>query len=177
MESFEIKELFAISGQNGLFKFKGKLRNNSIVMERLIDPKQRLLIPNKDISKLSKIDNIGVYVTDKDEPVKLETVLENIYSMRDQGIDIPVNMTVIGDRWPTVADFMEEVIPNHDSTKFKPYHMEKILKWYHEFVIALDMLDASLDAEDEQTSLTSDTIVVHTGEEAAKILKELVNKK
>ena len=149
MESFEIKELFAINGQSGLFKFKAKLRNNSIMMERLIDPKQRLLIPNKDMAKLSKIDNIGVYVTDQDDPVTLESVIETIYAMGDKGIEVPANLVVLGDRWATVEDFMEEVVPNHDRTKFKPYHMEKILKWYHEFVIALDMLDATLDAEDD----------------------------
>lgn len=152
MREFEIKELFTINGQGGLFRFKANLRNNAVMLERLTDPTQRVVLQNKDMCKLSKIDNIGVYIVDQDDPLTLESVIETIYSMYDQEIEIPTNLAVLGDRWSSIDEFMEEVVPNHDRTKFKPYHMDKILKWFHEIVLALDMLNEALDAEMDATT-------------------------
>lgn len=149
MEPFEIKDLFAINGRPGLFRYKGKLRNGNNLFARLINENEKVLLTAKDNGKIQHFANIGVYITDQEDPITLESVLETLYAMADDGTEIPANLALVGDRWDTIEDFMSEVIPNYDATKFKPHHMDKILKWYHEFVKGLDLMDAAMDAEDE----------------------------
>lgn len=174
MESFEIKDLFAIHGKSGLFRFKARLKNGGNLFVRLIDEKQKVIMMSKDNGKLMHFENIGVYIKDQEDPIKLESVLETLYEMSDKDIEIPSNLVTLGDRWETVETFMSEVIPNYDDTKFKPHHMDKILKWYHEFVTGLDMLDADLDAEDERPPAPGEHVIVN--QEVADQLKELTDK-
>jgi len=146
MESFEIKDLCAVHGIQGVYRLKKRLRNG-IALSRLINPEQMVVVFAKDQKKITQFNNVGVYVKDQEEPNTLESVIETLYTMTDSGTDIPENLAHLGsdracaDTWPTVEDFMEEVLPNYDRDRFKPYHMDKILKWYKEIIEALDMLD------------------------------------
>lgn len=153
MESFEIKDLCSIHGKQGVFRFKKQLRNG-IAFSRLIDPEQTVVVFDKDRKKISVFNNIGVYIKDQKDPNTLESVIETLYAMEDAGTVIPENLAQLEadqactDTWPTIADFMEEVLPNYDRDQFKPHHMDKILKWYTEITEALNLVDDVMDEAD-----------------------------
>jgi len=141
MKAFDIKDLFAINGKPGLYLYFGRLRSKANVFVRLINQEEKVIVFDKDASKLTKFSNVGVYVKDQEEPNTLESVIETLYAMEDGGKSIPQHLGLIGAGWDTITDFMNEVVPNHDDTRFKQYHMDKILKWYHEIVVALKLID------------------------------------
>lgn len=146
MESFEIKDLYSLQGKPGLYLFKGAVKGGH-VFTRLTEPGKTIVFREN----VTKISDVGVYVgTDKEETVLLETVFERMYELTDKGIIIPDSLIHINDRWNDVSDFMEEIVPNYNKTEFKPYHMEKILKWYSEMVKALDMLTTEVVDADEE---------------------------
>ena len=146
MKAFDINNLFAIHGKTGLYLHISRTRSNSNVFARLVNPKETVVIFDKDANKLTKFSNVGVYVKDQEEPNTLESVIETLYAMADSGKPIPEHLGLIGAAgwdcsWDTITDFMNEALPNFDEVRFKPYHMDKILKWYHEIVSALKLID------------------------------------
>lgn len=151
MRDFEIPKLYSLHGHQGVFRFKGDLRGGKFLFERLIDPVKKIIM--SDRTGISKFKDVSIYIKGQEEPVALESVIETLYEMADRGTGIPDNLEKLKsdqtckDTWPTVEKFMEEVVPGYDQ-RFKPYHMDKILKWYHEIVEALALIDLELEETD-----------------------------
>jgi hypothetical protein len=143
MESFEIKELYTLHGKPGLYKFVGQAKAGYL-FSRLTEPGKVVL----QDTGIGRLNDIRIYTTEGE--VSVESVIDRMYEIADGGIKIPDNLAVLSDRWESVSDFMQEMVPSYDSEQFKPYHMEKVLKWYHEISKALDMLDTDVLDEIEE---------------------------
>lgn len=148
MEDFEIKQLVAINGMPGLYKIKSSVNiKDSVLVERLTQPgaltpvnyKRNQITPLNSVVIYLKPDTVSVDTlgsSDK-KTVPVERVIERLYELELEGEAIPPNMASV----PIAEDFMELVVPNYDNTVFKKYHMDKILKWYAEISVALEMLE------------------------------------
>ena len=68
--------------------------------------------------------------------VPVEEVIERMYDLEISGEMKRADM----DKPCDLIGLMELVVPSYDMTEFKPYHMQRLLKWYAEIRLALDML-------------------------------------
>lgn len=135
IEEFEIKDLCDVKGKPGLYLVKGRT-NAGVVMRRLTDPKRTVLVK----SGIMPFKDVVIYRS-ADDPVSLESVLERMYELQEDGVEFPKNLAHLTDRWDGSHDLMEEVVPGYDPERFKPGHMDKILKWFTELCLALEMMD------------------------------------
>jgi hypothetical protein len=146
MEPFEIKDLYALNGQPGLYRFVGQAKSG-YVFSRLTDPGKIVL----QESGISRLNDVRIYTAAGE--VTVESVIDRMYEIADSGVHMPSNLSSIDNgRWDSINDFMEEMVPRYDREQFKPYHMEKLIKWYHEVAAAVNMLDVEPDIEDEDES-------------------------
>lgn len=141
MEEFEIKNLLSVSGMPGVYRFRGFLKNGNLVVERLTTGDRTNINPKK--SQITKFGN--VYIETNDGNIGLEQVIEKLYETEN----IPDFVVITPDEQ---RDFMQRVVPGYDKQKFKPYHMTKILGWFKDINIAVEILtNGYVDPYEEET--------------------------
>jgi len=133
-----LKDILAISGQSGLFRFISQSRNG-IIVEHL-ETKQRT---NAYASaKISSLEDISIFTDEGDVPLK----------------DVFKAMTEhLGDKEPVspkasakeLKNFMGEVLPTYDRDRVYVSDIKKMVQWYT-ILKKLDMLN--FDESEEQTS-------------------------
>jgi hypothetical protein len=146
METFEIKQLFSVVGESGLFKLVNFLdKINSAKLENLVDPNKTVVAKRE---RLAKLDNIVIYTTTG--KVSLESVLDTMMTISETEPlpDFSELSNEDKEKW------MEKIVPGYDKLQFKPYHMVKIFKWYAEIDKALTILNAN--TEDPYEKLKTD---------------------
>jgi hypothetical protein len=115
-----LKDIMAISGQPGLFKFiaQGK---NAIIVEHL-ETKRRGSAFNT--ARVSSLDEITIY-TEK-EDMSLGKVFDLVYEKENGGpaIDYKSDPEVL-------KSYMEEIVPDYDREKVYNSDIRKILQWYN----------------------------------------------
>lgn len=144
MKEFEIKNLYAIHGKPGIYRYVGTVNKSNLLFSRLIDDKQKVLTSRN--AGIVHFANVVVYTHDGQMP--LEQVFERLYELKESG-NIPEDFDNLTD--DARASFMELAVPKFDGGQFKAYHMTKILKWFSEISVALDMLnDGVFDPYEKQ---------------------------
>ncbi|OFY57749.1 MAG: hypothetical protein A2V50_04100 [Bacteroidetes bacterium RBG_19FT_COMBO_42_10] len=116
-----LKDIMAISGQPGLFKFivRGK---NAIIVEHL-ETKRRGSAFNS--ARVSSLDEITVF-TEKEEDMPLGKVLDLIYEKENGGPAIDYKSDP-----EKLKSYFGEVLPDYDRDKVYNSDIRKILQWYN----------------------------------------------
>jgi len=117
----ELKETLAISGHGGLFKFVSQGRNG-IVVESFSD-KKRSFVPAT--TKVSSLDEIAVYTSDKEIPLK--DVFKKIFEKESGGKAIDAKTASPDD----LKLYIEKILPDYDRERVYVSDIKKMISWYN----------------------------------------------
>ncbi|MBN2276082.1 MAG: DUF5606 domain-containing protein [Bacteroidales bacterium] len=117
----DLKETLAISGHSGLFKFVSQGRNG-IVVESFAD-KKRSFVPAT--TKVSSLDDIAVYTSDEEVPLK--EVFKTIFEKETGGKAIDAK-TASPDN---LKKYMEKIMPDYDRDRVYVSDIKKMMSWYN----------------------------------------------
>ncbi len=133
-----LKDILAISGESGLFKFiaQGK---NAIIVEHLETKKRSSAYGS---AKVSSLEDIAIF-TDK-EDLPLGKVFDLIYDMKEEGTAIDPKSDP-----QALKEWFEEILPDYSRDKVYVSDIRKVAQWYN-ILYKLDML-VKEEPEEEKT--------------------------
>lgn len=133
-----LKDILAISGEGGLFRFiaQGK---NSIIVEHL-ETKKRLAAHGT--AKVSSLEDISIFTETEDVP--LSEVFNKIYDKENGGAAIDHKSS-----GAELTLYFEEVLPEFDKERVYTSDIKKLLSWYN-ILQKLDLLKREDPAEEEK---------------------------
>lgn len=132
-----LKDIMAISGHSGLFKFISQGRQG-IIVEALSDGK-RSSIPTS--AKASSLTDIAIFTNDGEQPLK--AVLKKVREAENGGQSISHKSD---DK--EIKKYFEKILPDYDRERVYTSDIRKVINWYNQLQ-SLNMLDL-LDEEDEK---------------------------
>ncbi|MCF8227081.1 MAG: DUF5606 domain-containing protein [Bacteroidales bacterium] len=141
MKTVNLKDLMAISGKGGLYRFLAQARNG-IVVATLSDKKRSVAPPT---ARVSSLEDISIFTEDEDMP--LADVLMLIHEKENGG-------KTIDPKSPNeeLKLYFKEVLPRYDEDRVYISDIKKVLSWYnllHE-LNALEIIDKEEEKEGEQ---------------------------
>ena len=139
-QEFDLKRLYAVKGLPHLWVFGAVLKNGSWVLKHAKTGHKQII---HDRSKIQPFEHMAIHMEDGSKK-PLEEVLNKLFEMEEAGITIPKDLTqppenVLNE--PFAGKIMKAVIPGYDPNEFKPYHMETILKWFHEVCEVIENME------------------------------------
>jgi hypothetical protein len=158
----ELKDLMAISGYPGLYRFISQGRN-SIIVESLEDKKR---MSAYSTSRISTLEEIAVYTETGELP--LADLLQKMYSHTG-------GAEALSHKAPAqeIKAFFGEVLPEYDRDRVYVSDMKKIILWYN-LLLKYDLLKPqeadkdSPDSTDKPAGAGSDEERADTGQAAKK---------
>ncbi len=139
----ELKDILAISGQGGLFKFISQGRNG-IIVEHL-ETKKRI---NASASaKISALEDIAIYTYDEDMP--LSDIFRSIHTKENGGAAVSHKASA-----NELKTYFKEIVPEYDDERVYISDIKKVFNWYNTLE-NLNML--VLKTEEEKKEETSDS--------------------
>ena len=133
----KLKEILAISGQSGLFKFVAQ-SHNGVIVESLTDGKRSNASGS---AKVSALGEIAIYTENEDMP--LGKVFENIYKQTDGKEAISPKSSP-----EELKKFFATVLPEYDRDRVHVSDMKKVITWYN-ILVSIGMTYFSNDEEEE----------------------------
>lgn len=133
----DLSTILSISGKPGLYKLVSQTKNGALV-ESLADSRRYPAFAN---DKISALEDISIFTTDDDIPLK--EVFQKIYEKENGG-------DCIDHKAPEkeMRAYMEQVLPNYDKDRVYLSDMKKLFSWY-KILNSKNMID--LDKEEEKT--------------------------
>lgn len=136
----KLKDILAIGGKPGLYKFIAQAKNG-IIVESLTDKKR---IPAYASDKVSALEDIAIF-TEEDE-VPLGDVFNKIYEKEEGGKTISPKSSS-----DELKDYFEEILPEYDRERVYVSDIKKVLSWYNQ-LHDLDMLEPDDEEEEKKES-------------------------
>jgi hypothetical protein len=132
-----LKDIIAISGEPGLFKFiaQGK---NAIIIEHLETKKRSSAYSS---AKVSSLEDISIFTETEDMP--LGKVFDLIFEKEKGGKAIDSKSEA-----DKLRTYFEEVLPEYARERVYPSDIKKVVQWYN----TLHSLDLLLKDEPEKAS-------------------------
>ena len=119
------KDILAISGQSGLYKFVAQSRNG-IIVESLANGTRSCASASARVSALSEI---AIFTEGEDMP--LAKVFQNIYEKQGGKEAISPKSTP-----EELKRFFAEVLPEYDRDRVHVSDMKKVVAWYNLLIAA-----------------------------------------
>jgi hypothetical protein len=115
-----LKDILAISGEPGLFKFiaQGK---NAIIVEHLETGKRSSAFGS---AKVSSLEEISIFTENEDMP--LGKVFDKIFEKENGGPSIEPKADV-----KDLKKYFEEVLPDYSKERVYTSDIKKVLNWYN----------------------------------------------
>ncbi len=121
----ELKEILAVSGYPGLYKYVAQ-STRGVIVESLTDGK-RMNVPSN--ARVSSLTDISVFTAGEDRP--LADVFTAFYSHTDGKPTVSHKEDT-----RTVEGAFAEVVPDYDPDKVHFSDMKKIIQWFNALVNA-----------------------------------------
>jgi hypothetical protein len=121
MKTIKVKDLMAIAGKGGLFKYLAQARNG-VVVESLVDKKRTVAPPS---ARVSALEDISIF-TEK-EDVILSDVLLKIHEKENGGQALDSKSTN-----EELKKYFIEILPDYDEERVYISDIKKILTWYNQ---------------------------------------------
>lgn len=154
MKTIKVKDLMAIAGKGGLFRYLAQARNG-VVVESLLDGKRTVAPPT---ARVSALEDISIFAENEDIP--LADVLFKIHEKEEGKITLDPKSSN-----EELKKYFAEILPEYDEDRVYISDIKKVLAWYN-ILHDLKMLEI-IDKEEEKSE-----------EEAAdKEVKEVKNEK
>lgn len=125
-----LKDLMAISGHGGLFKFISQARNG-IIVESLETGKRMNAFATM---KVSALEDIAIYTEDKEIP--LEEVLVSLHKYENGREAISPKSEP-----EDLKDYFSAILPEYDRERVYVSDIKKVLTWYN-LLLKYDLLKA-----------------------------------
>lgn len=158
----DLKDILAISGYGGLFKFISQGRNG-IIVESFANKKRTFISAAVKVSSLSEI----AIFTDTEE-VSLSDVFKNIHKKENGGKTIDPKSSN-----DDLKNFMAEVLPSYDRERVYVSDIRKLVTWY-DILLENNLLvfdEKEESPENEQPVDVSKTKSAHEKEKKPNIKK------
>jgi hypothetical protein len=138
-----LKDILAISGESGLFKFiaQGK---NAIIVEHIETGKRSSAFSS---AKVSSLEDISVFTEKEDLP--LGKVFDKIYEKESGGPAIDSKAET-----EKLKKYFEEIIPDYSREKVYASDIKKIILWYN----LLQKKEMLVKEEPEKAAETEKTV-------------------
>jgi hypothetical protein len=132
-----LKEILAISGYSGLYRYVSQGRNG-VIVEGLVD-KKRTNTPAS--ARVSALEDIAIFTDEEELPLK--EVLRRIFKKENggQAIDTKADNAKL-------KKYFAEIVPNYDVDKVYVSDMKKVFTWYN-ILVAENMVDLEEDTKEE----------------------------
>ena len=140
-----LKEIMAISGYSGLYKFVSQGRNG-IIVESLTDGK-RTHIPAS--AKVSALSDIAIFTNDGEK--SLREVMNNIKTKENSAPTISHKASK-----EELVKFFSEIEPNYDVDRVYVSDIKKVVAWYNQLQ-SMNMLDFEEEVVEDDTTTEKST--------------------
>ena len=120
----EFKDILAISGQPGLFRYVAQSRNGFIV-ESLLDGKRM----NASASRISALSEISMYTEGEDMPLAEIYTKMYAYTEGKQGPSVKEGNA-------RLKEFFGVVVPDYDRERVHDSDIKKAISWFNMLVEA-----------------------------------------
>lgn len=116
----DLKEILSISGKPGLYKVISQIKNG-VIVESLVDKKR---LPAYASDKIGNLEEISVYTTEKEKPLK--EIFKAIFEKENGGkaIDHKSDDKIL-------KSYFEQVLPEYDKERVYCSDMKKVIAWYN----------------------------------------------
>lgn len=137
----ELKDILAISGMSGLYRFISQGRNG-VIIEGLIDKKRM----NASASaRVSALEDIAIYTDEKELPLK--EVLRRIFQ-KENGAPAAIDPKASNDQ---LKKYFAEIVPDFDREKVYTSDIKKVLTWYN-ILLSQNLIDLVEDPKEEEAT-------------------------
>ena len=121
MKTIQLKDILAISGKGGLFKFIAQARNG-IVVESLDDAKRHVAPAT---ARVSSLEDIAIFTEDEEVP------LADIFFMIHEKSDGQETTSHKAAPEELKASF-KELVPEYDEERVYVSDIKKVFQWYNQ---------------------------------------------
>mgnify|MGYP004701310705 CR=1 FL=1 len=115
-----LKDIIAISGEGGLFRFLAQGRN-AIIVEHLETGKRQTA---SAAARVSSLEDIAIFTTDED--LKLSVVFDRIWEKESGGSAIDTKLPTA-----SLTSYFEGIVPEYDRNRVYISDIKKVLAWYN----------------------------------------------
>lgn len=146
MKTIQLKDILAISGKGGLFKFIAQVRNG-IVVESLED-KKRHVAPAT--ARVSSLEDIAIFTVDEEVP--LADIFYMIHEKSDGNETLSHKAPV-----EELKGQFKELVPEYDEERVYVSDIKKVFQWYnqlkqHQLLEVIDKEEDKEEGEEEDKS-------------------------
>jgi hypothetical protein len=133
-----LKEILAISGYSGLYRYVSQGRNG-VIVEGILD-KKRMNAPAS--ARVSTLEDIAIYTSDKEVPLK--EIFRTIFTKENGG-------KAIDPKSPNeqIKKYFAEIVADYDQEKVYVSDMKKVFSWYN-ILLNENMIDMEEDPKVEE---------------------------
>ncbi len=116
----DLKDILAISGQSGLFKYLSEGRNG-IIVESFAEKKRMFVSAT---TKVSSLKDIAIYTETEELP--LADVLKSIFELENGGAAIDSKSSN-----EELKAYMAKIVPEYDKERVYVSDIKKLVSWYN----------------------------------------------
>jgi hypothetical protein len=140
MKTIQLKDIMAISGKGGLYKFIAQARNG-IVVESLEDKKRHVAPATARVSSL-----VDIAIFTVDEEVALADIFFKIHELSEGKETLSHKVSAA-----ELKSFFEELVPEYDEGRVYVSDIKKVFQWYNQ-LHQHDLLEVVEKEEEEAGS-------------------------
>ena len=165
MKTIQLKDILAISGKGGLFKFIAQARNG-IVVESLEDQKRHVAAAT---ARVSSLEDIAIFTIDEEVP------LADIFYMiseKSEGKETLSHKAPVEE----LKSQFKELVPEYDEDRVYVSDIKKVFQWYNQLLQheLLEVIDKEEDQEEESAEKSKES--AEKTKESAEKTKESAEK-
>ncbi len=142
-----LKELLAIAGYPGLFKFVSQAKNG-IIVESLIDKKR---MPAYASTKVSALEDIAIFTENAEVP--LGEVFSKIFEKESGGLAPDPKASP-----DALLAYFELILPEFDRKKVYVSDIKKVLTWYN-ILHGLNLLNLPDEIKEEEKKEAEEPVI------------------
>ena len=149
MKTIQLKDILAISGKGGLFKFIAQARNG-IVVESLEDQKRHVAPAT---ARVNSLVDIAIFTINEEVP------LADIFFMiheKAEGKETLSHKAAVEE----LKSQFKELVPEYDEDRVYVSDIKKVFQWYNQLQQheLLEVIDKEDDQEDESANKTEEPV-------------------
>lgn len=141
MKTIQLKDILAISGKGGLFKFIAQARNG-VVVESLEDQKRHVAPAT---ARVSSLEDIAIFTINEEVP------LADIFFMiheKSEGKECISHKAAVEE----LKSQFKELVPEYDEDRVYVSDIKKVFQWYNQLHVheLLEVIDKEEEKEEDQ---------------------------
>ena len=148
MKTIQLKDILAISGKGGLFKFIAQARNG-IVVESLEDHKRHVAPAT---ARVNSLEDIAIFTMDEEVP--LADIFYVIHE-KSEGKETLSHKAPVEE----LKSHFKELVPEYDEERVYVSDIKKVFQWYNQLNQneMLEVIDKEEDKAAEETEKSIDS--------------------